>query len=132
MNLLFVTADSFQSVDMLQILRCNGFVTGQRSMDRTTVPYEFLKSAIYDDRISIPEHVKLREELISLEVDHKAGRIDHAPAGSKDITDALAGVVYGLTMRREVWSQHRVIPGEVAPKLVSEARQIAQASVAGF
>ena len=131
MNLLFVSADSFQSVDMLQTLRRSGFVTGQRSMDRTTAPYEFLKSAIYDDRISIPEHVKLREELISLEVDNKAGKVDHPPGGSKDLTDALAGVVYGLTMRREIWSQHHVIPGEDAPGLISEARRLAHASVAG-
>ena len=91
-----------------------------------------MKSAIYDGRISIPEHVKLREELISLEVDNKAVKIDHPIGGTKDLTDALAGVVYGLTMRREVWSQHRVIPGKAAPRLVYEARRLAHASVAGY
>lgn len=27
---------------------------------------------------------------------------------SKDVSDALAGVVYGLTMRREIWALHGV------------------------
>ncbi len=49
---------------MLQTLKRSGFVTGQVSMDRSTAAYEFLKSAIYDGRVSIPEHAKLREELI--------------------------------------------------------------------
>ncbi len=44
--------------------------------------------------------------------------MDHPPLGSKDLADALAGVVYGLTMRCEVWWQHEVNPFEVAPRLV--------------
>ena len=44
--------------------------------------------------------------------------MDHPPHGSKDLADALAGVVYGLTMRCEVWWQHGVTPFEVAPRLV--------------
>ncbi len=44
--------------------------------------------------------------------------MDHPPHGSKDLADALAGVVYGLTMRCEVWWQHEVNPFEVAPRLV--------------
>ncbi len=32
--------------------------------------------------------------------------------------DALAGVVYGLTMRCELWWQHEANPFEVAPRLV--------------
>ncbi len=131
-NLMFVTADRFQSVDMLQTLQRNGFMTGPVSMDRTTAPYEYLKSAIYDGRVSIPEHVKLREELISLEIDEKANKVDHPPGGSKDLTDALAGVVYGLSRRREVWDQHRVDPYQVAPRFIAEARRLAQTSEERF
>ena len=114
MNLQFISADSFQSIDMLQTLRRAGFITGQRSMDRTPAPYEWLKSALYDQRISIPVHDTLRNELIALEFDSKTGKIDHPPTSSKDLADALAGVVYGLSMRREVWSQHRVVPENAA------------------
>ncbi len=33
--------------------------------------------------------------------------------GSKDVADALCGVVYGLTMRREIWGLHNVSPFEI-------------------
>ncbi len=123
MNLRLVSADSFQSVDMLQTLRQAGFTTGRRSMDRTTGPYEFLKSALYDGRVSVPRNGHLMGELLSLEVDAQAGRIDHPPGGSKDLADALAGVVHGLTMRREVWAQHDVSPYRAAPALVRQVRR---------
>ena len=70
----------------------------------------------------------LLRELLSLEVDAKTGKIDHQPNGTKDLADALAGVVYGLTMRREVWHQHGVNPNEVAPGLVRQARQPADSA----
>ncbi|MBL6931604.1 MAG: hypothetical protein ISR45_01555 [Rhodospirillales bacterium] len=97
---------------MLQTLQRAGFIVGQRSMDRTPEPYEWLKAALYDQRVSIPDHETLRTELISLEVDSKTEKVDHPPTGSKDLADALAGVVYGLSMRRDVWTQHRVTPGK--------------------
>jgi len=43
---------------------------------------------------------------------------------SKDVADALSGVVYGLTMRREIWAQYGVplgsIPASVATSLKKE------------
>jgi hypothetical protein len=117
-NLKFVSADSFQSVDMLQTLNLKGFMTGQRSMDRTSRPYEFLKSALYDGRVDIPHNETLLRELLALEFDAEKGKVDHPPAGSKDLADSLAGVVYGLTSRREVWVQHNVNPRQQAPKLL--------------
>ena len=103
LNIRWVSFDSFQSRDSLQILHQKGFIVGQQSMDRTNTPYEMLKMALYDGRVQIPEHPKLFTELRSLEKDTKTGKIDHPNHGSKDLSDALAGVVYGLTMRRETW-----------------------------
>ena len=56
-----------------------------------------------------PRHDRCQTELVSLEKDPKTGIIDHPPNGSKDCADALAGVCYGLTMRREVWAAHNVV-----------------------
>lgn len=117
----WVTLDSYQSVDMQQILRQKGFVTGTQSMDVTTVPYDILKSAIYDGRLEVPECEKLQKELASLEKDVKKNKIDHPPHSSKDIADALAGVVYGLTMRREIWAMHG-IPVLKIPQWVKETK----------
>lgn len=102
----YVTLDSYQSVDMIQILRRNGFITGIRSMDKNPLPYDILKSALYDGRVACPDHPKLFDELISLERNDQTGKIDHIPSKSKDLSDALAGVVYGLSMQRATWLHH--------------------------
>ena len=116
MPITWVSLDSFQSADTMQILRAEGFTTGYQSMDTTMVPYQMTKAALYEGRVRLPEHAKLKRELLTLERDFKKGKVDHNPHGSKDIADALAGVVYGLTMRREVWSSHGV-PPVVAPSV---------------
>ena len=106
--LKWVSFDSFQSKSSLQVLYRNGFITGHLSMDVNTFAYDVMKSAFYDDRIRAPEHAKALHELTTLEFDPKANKIDHTPFGSKDISDSIAGVVCGLTMRREIWVRHRV------------------------
>lgn len=108
MNLRWVTFDQFQSKDSLQILAAHKFVCGQTSMDKDTTPYDVLKQAFYDGRVKCPHHPRALTELIRLELDTKKQKIDHPPNGSKDIADAMAGVAYGLTMRRELWHRHGV------------------------
>ncbi len=106
--LKWVTTDSWQSHDNRQILKQQGFYTGIASMDKDTKPYDFTKSALYDKRLLMPRHLKVRKELFSLEFDAQRQKIDHPPNGSKDCADAVAGVVYGLTTRRELYVKHGV------------------------
>lgn len=113
----WVTLDSFQSKDTMQLMKQRGFISGYQSVDLTIDPYMFLKSAFYDQRIELPLCDKLHRELISLEKNTKTNKIDHPPNGSKDIADALAGVVYGLTMRREIWGVH----GALLSRTVADA-----------
>lgn len=108
LNIKWVSLDSYQSVDMQQILRQSGYVTGELSMDKTTLPYEVLKSAIYDGRVNAPAHRICMKELIGLEMDAKMKKVDHTPDGTKDVADSMAGCVYGLTMRRETWNSFDV------------------------
>ena len=107
-NLRWITYDSFQSVDSIQLLKQAGFISERQSMDKSVDAYEFTKAAIYDGRLKFPPHARLQRELASLEMDTKRNKIDHPPNGSKDCADALAGVVYGLTMRREIWGMFGV------------------------
>lgn len=121
-NIRYVSFDSFQSTDSKQMLKQKGFMTGEQSMDTTTGPYDVLKTAMYDQRVAIPKHDALQEEILSLEFDPKVGargKVDHPPKGSKDVADSLAGVVYGLTMRRETWLDHG-IPLTDIPESVSQ------------
>lgn len=123
MNIKWVTFDTFQSVDGIQLLRQAGFIVGTQSVDTTTAPYDFVKSALYAGRISLPRHSKVMVELASLEKDVKRNKIDHPPHGSKDIADAIAGVVYGLTMRREIWSMYGIPLGAIPTSVIEATKK---------
>lgn len=118
LNIVWVTFDQFQSSDSQQILRQQGLITGHQSMDEVPCrAYDFTKTAAYEGRLDIPVHGKLQREMLMLEKNTKTGKVDHPPGASKDVSDALAGVVYGLTMRRELWGLYR-IPTLMIPQSV--------------
>ena len=77
-------------------------------MDKTSLPYDVTKTAFYDGRVKAPTHDKALSEIVRLERDPQSGKIDHPPNFSKDCAYAVAGVVYGLTYRREIWARHGV------------------------
>ena len=87
-----ITMDTYQSAEMLQSLRSKGFNADILSVDRVDKsvgsapvckPYQYLKSAIYEQRILIPKNRTslLTEELIGLKRDNNSGRVDHTPDG---------------------------------------------------
>ena len=123
MNVKWVSFDSFQSVDSIQVLRNKGFSAGMKSVDTDIRPYSMTKAAIYDGRLLIPPHETLRKELLSVEYDQKRGKVDHPVGGSKDCADTLAGVVYGLTTRRLIWAKHGIKKNSI-PASVMEAKEV--------
>ncbi|MCA0248215.1 MAG: hypothetical protein LCH93_16500 [Proteobacteria bacterium] len=112
MNVKWISFDSYQSADSLQILRQKGFITGKVSMDKTALPYEVMKTAFYDGRVWAPKHDKALSEIVRLERNPQSGLIDHPQNFSKDCADAVAGVVYGLTYRRENWARYGISTAE--------------------
>lgn len=102
-----VTVDGTNSVDMIQTLQRMRFSASYLSVDKTRTPYEDLREAIYERRIEFPAYVTqvkpgspdevviAAQELRQLE--DMGRKIDHPPSGSKDISDAMASVVYQLT-----------------------------------
>lgn len=103
-----VTADGFSSIDTLQQLRKQHINADYLSVDKTKQPYEDLREAIYDERVLFPRYMaRLREgdtdpvniayrELSQLS--DTGMKIDHPSTGqgSKDVADAMAGVVHVL------------------------------------
>ena len=56
--------------------------------------YETAKQALYESRILAYHTPMLEQELLNLMVDEKKKKVDHPPkGGSKDLADALAGMV---------------------------------------
>jgi len=123
MNLKWISFDTFQSADSIQLLRQKGFTTGTYSMDTTSIPYDFTKSAFYDGRIKAPVHDKALSEMMRLERNPQSGLIDHPPNFSKDCSDAVAGVVFGLTNRREIWVRHGVPMRDIFQKIAAKVEE---------
>lgn len=117
----WVTFDDFQSKDSRQIMQQQGFTTGYQSMDKDTYAYDVIKQAFHDARVEAPAHPKAQKEMSTLEIDVKKKKIDHPPNGSKDISDAMAGVAAGLTLRREVWNMFG-IPTHRIPQSLLERK----------
>lgn len=110
----WISLDSYQSTDFRQIVRQQGIVTGKLSVDKTTMPYDMLKTALTEGRVEAPKHSHCRRELSMLQrvpkpTNRAESKIDHPPQGSKDLSDAMAAVIYGLTMRRETWIRHGML-----------------------
>lgn len=125
-NVRWGTFDQFQSRDSMQLLRQAGIAVGYQSVDIGTGPYDFVKNALYEERLSIPLHAVVQRELASLEKNTKKNKIDHPAGGSKDVSDALAGVVYGLTMRREVWSMYGIPAVQIPASIGAVVKQKSQ------
>jgi hypothetical protein len=104
----YVSLDSFQSVDSIQQMKKRGIDAEVVSVDRTTDPYDVLKTTTYEDRLRIYPHRKATDEIRLLQrVIRPGGRVkvDHpkknpdGSVGSKDVADAICGVVYSLTRK---------------------------------
>lgn len=108
-NIKKVTTDGFQSTDTRQQLEKRRYETEVVSVDKTVLPYHDLREAIYENRIAIPPYAiqmrpgeKPTEILIKelSELVDNGDKVDHPPDGSKDVADAVAGVVYTLMGNR--------------------------------
>lgn len=108
----YISMDQYQSADSLQQFRKRGIEAELVSMDRTTEAYDTLKGAFYEKRIRTQQHNYLAIELRNLQrVPTSGGRvkIDHPKLmtgadgnqvrGTKDVADALAGVVWSISQR---------------------------------
>lgn len=81
-NILGASADGYQSADMLQQYKLNGFWTMLLSMDKApSTPYYFFRSCAYDGRVQIPNDEIILRELNGLIENRRAQKIDHGIGG---------------------------------------------------
>jgi hypothetical protein len=99
-----VVADQFQSKNLLQDLSIAGIPTKKVSVDRTNVPYNYLKNAIYSNRVSLPQSNRLKEEMSNLQyinnkIDHLSPQSNTESGGgkwSKDLADAVCSCIFQI------------------------------------
>lgn len=91
-----VSFDSYQSTDSLQILEKLGFEASVVSVDRSDEAYLAARQVIYEHRVEYYDYPPMIQELTSLIYDAEKKRVDHpsVPGASKDVSDALASVLY--------------------------------------
>jgi hypothetical protein len=95
-----ISSDTYQSAQIQQQLKADGFNTKILSVDRVdsstkqNLPYAFFKSAIYERHIQLyKDCTLLTEEIVSLER-LSDGHIDHPQNFSKDQSDAVCGALF--------------------------------------
>lgn len=98
-NIIEISADTFQSADLLQILSSEGFNTSVLSVDRVgsdrvCAPYQSFKNALYEGRYELLNGKLSADEISDLERNLNTGKVDHPPNGSKDAADALCGSMF--------------------------------------
>lgn len=121
-RLCLITFDRFQSINMMQNLRSNGFIVSNLSIDKTThkiklvtptkfddppfervstegqgyLAWQSLKDVIYENRLSIPYYEPLEKELDSAEWVDKSGsiRVVSRSKMSLDCLESVTGSVF--------------------------------------
>lgn len=107
------SADSWQSVETLQKMEAKGIDTETISVEGEEA-YLCLRDAIVEKRLIIPDNVLLLTELSKLVHDKVEGRVDHPPKYSKDIADAVCGIVFRLT---SLYLENAARPPAPAPSM---------------
>jgi hypothetical protein len=77
-----------------QKLEEQGHQTELVSLDRESAPYKTMRRAMKEQRLLCYQYDPLIRELESLEYNESSDKIDHPPHGTKDLSDALAAVVW--------------------------------------
>lgn len=97
-NLRWATADTYQSTQLLQAFKRLRIRSGPLSIDTSIAPYSELRDSLKDGRCLMPRNDVLSRELIGLQrvVEKNSLKVDHKKGESKDVSDAVAGVVYML------------------------------------
>ena len=95
-----ISSDTYQSAQIQQQLKSDGFKTKILSVDRVDsatkqcLPYAFFKSAIYERHLQLYKDCDLlTNEIVSLER-LSDGHIDHPQNFSKDQSDAVCGALF--------------------------------------
>lgn len=99
-NFKKITYDQYQSVGSIQAFQRIGIESEKFSVDKPMDAYNAFKEAILEERVAIYQYQPFINEVVRLEFNEIREKVDHPPKGSKDVTDAVAGVIYHCMMAK--------------------------------
>ena len=91
------TYDTFASQESVQQLQQEGINADFQSVDRTVDAYLELCDLFYEKRIHLYSYPKFEKEFFNLQYYRDRKKIDHLPEFSKDVSDAVAGMIHNCT-----------------------------------
>lgn len=100
----WVSYDSYQSTDSIQILKKEKIQAKELSLDKKPGPYRTFRSVLMEGRFDWYYYDPFFEEVTKLE-DHTlegGKKIDHPVGGAKDVSDAMCGSVVGSLLAKGV------------------------------
>ena len=89
-----ITADQFQSAQLLQELDELGFNTGYLSVDRTPDAYLAFTNLVYEERVKFYDYEPFKKELFNVVYYPAKKKVDHTSIGSKDVADSVVGAAF--------------------------------------
>jgi hypothetical protein len=89
-----ITADQFQSAQLLQELDELGFNTGYLSVDRTPDAYLAFTNLVYEERVKFYDYEPFKKELFNVVYYPAKKKVDHTSVGSKDVADSVVGAAF--------------------------------------
>lgn len=111
-----ITYDGWQSASSVQDLKKAGLPADRHSVDRKTDSYDYLRDLLMEERIHMYNYEPLVDEVGQLQRIVRDGgmrarvKIDHPPDGSKDVSDGLAGAVFGCVTDKAIYPYHKDKP----------------------
>lgn len=90
-----VILDTFESKSLEQDLKRNKIRCWYESTDRSPVPTDYVKNAIYENRVESVDNPLLKGEWLKLKK-YRNGKIDHPKTSSKDLVDSQVRCIYGI------------------------------------
>jgi hypothetical protein len=116
-----ISLDGYQSADIMQVMKKNGYTTELVSVDRDAVPYMNLREAVYRGLHKFPMNDVLKTEMNELEVIDAGKKVDHPIKGSKDLADACAGSHF--TMNRDAHNYKLIVEEWEKPTMTDRLKE---------
>jgi hypothetical protein len=99
-NIAKVSYDGWQSIESLQVLSRHGFESALYSVDRSREAYDTLLEHMLTGKVEWYEYDEFTNNIKSLVV-VGGKKVDHLKSGGKDVSDAVAAVVFHASQDRQ-------------------------------
>lgn len=89
----------------ITVSKNHNFILNNGLVVHNCVPYQYLRSCIYEKRFIMYKSERLFDECIDIERNLNTGKVDHTPNYHKDVLDAVCGAVFNASKHAEEYAK---------------------------